>query len=725
MRAILLPLVFSFFVVNAQNISRQEINRWQKEKTNVQIIRDKWGVPHIYGKTDADAVFGFMYAQCEDNFQRLERNYIKLFGRLSEVDESATWLDDLKMRMIYDTVAAKKDYKRSPEWMKRLLIAFADGINFYLYKHPHVKPEVFSRFEPWFHLMFTDGGLYATKTGGLQSSEIEDLYSPDPKSSAGTFNYQTLSKNNMGASNAFAIAPAKTASNNALLYINPHGEFYLRTEMHMNSEEGLNVYGGVTWGNFFVFQGFNQFCGWAHTSSFADGADLYEEKIITKEGKFFYEYNGQLKSVQSKQHRFVYKKSNENKIQVVTVYYTHHGPVMGSRGGKWLSLKENNRSLNGLLQSWLRMKAKNLDEFKKVMSLRGNQSNNTTYADSKGNIAYWHGNFIPKKNTAYNWALPVDGSITQTEWKGVHDLNEIIQYINPKTGFLQNCNSGPFYMNASQKKNYPVYMAPEEENPRSVTALRLLKKENAFTIEKLIGVGYNPYMATFDIVLPPLFVSYDQTPETDTIKEFIREPIFMLKSWDRNASVSSIANTIAIEWTYKLASSQPFNEEIFRDQNGVLDAFIKSTPPQQRLKMLADVIRDLQKTYGSWKIPWGNINRYQRLSGDIKQKYDDNKPSFPVPYSSSLFGPLAPFEGERFNTKKYYGWDGNSFVAAVEFGKKIKAKTILTGGQSFDPHSKHFMNQADGFINGKFKDVWFYKEDVLKHAERSYHPGNN
>lgn len=282
------------------------------------------------------------------------------------------------------------------------MIAFADGVNFYLYKHPNVKPEVFTRFEPWFHLMFTDGGLTATRTGGLQSSDIENLYDPNSKSIGSIFNYRTISKNNQGASNAFAIAPAKTVSKNALLYINPHGEFYLRTEMHMNSEEGLNVYGGVTWGSFFVFQGFNQFCGWAHTTSFADESDLYEEKISKNDGGFSYEYAGQLKPVQSKQHRFVYKQGNENKVQVVTGYYTHHGPVMGSRNGKWLSLKENNRSINGLMQSWQRMKTKNLDEFKKVMSLRGNQSNNTTYADSEGNIAYWHGNFIPQKNTTYN-----------------------------------------------------------------------------------------------------------------------------------------------------------------------------------------------------------------------------------------------------------------------------------------------------------------------------------
>ena len=722
MKLFFLLILFSSFELKAQNFSQREINRWQVQSKNVQIIRDNWGIPHIYGKTDADAVFGFMYAQCEDNFQRLERNYIRLFGRLAEVDKDAAWLDDLKMRMIYDTTAAKKDFERSPAWLKKLLIAFADGINFYLYKHPQVKPGIFSRFEPWFHLMFTDGGLYAFRTGGLQPTDVQNLYDSNSRSSGSAFNYRTLSKNNEGASNGFAISPAKSASKNALLYINPHGEFYLRTEMHMNSEEGLNVYGGVTWGQFFVFQGFNESCGWAHTSSFADAADLYQEKIINKNGKLYYEYNGQLIPVLSKQHFFAYKQGNQNKPQAVTSYYTSR-PVMGSRGGKWLSLKEYNRSLNGLMQSWLRMKAKNFDEFKTAMNLRGNQSNNTTYADSKGNIAYWHGNFIPKKNTRYNWAAPVNGSISETEWKGVHELNDIIHYVNPKTGFLQNCNSGPFYMDISAKKKYPVYMAPEGENPRSVTALKLLKKENAFTIEKLIGVGYNPYMATFDIILPPLFVSYDQTPETDTIKQFLREPISILKSWDRNASTSSIATTIGIEWTYKLSSSQPFNEDMFHNQNGVLKALINSTPPQQRLTLLADALIDLQKTHGSWKLPWGEINRYQRLTGNIKQKYEDDKASFPVGSASSLLGPLAPFEAERFNTKKYYGYDGNSFVAAIEFGKKIKAKSILTGGQSFDPLSKHFTDQAEGYINGKFKDVLFYKSDVLKHVERRYHPG--
>lgn len=709
-------LVFVMFFLSCttsknkdQNFSQEEINRWNKLRNNVQIIRDDWGIPHIYGKTDADAVFGFMYAQCEDNFQRLERNYIKLFGRLSEVDEKVSWLDDLKMRLIYDTVAAKSDYNRSPHWMKKLLIAFADGINYYLYKHPQVKPEVFSRFEPWFHLMFTDGGLYATKTGGIQFNDVQNLYDSNSHLISSIANYQTLHKNQHGASNAFAIAPVKSASKNALLYINPHGDFYFRNEMHMNSEQagqdepeaqGLNVYGGVTWGNFFVFQGFNEFCGWAHTTSYADGADLYEEKIIKNDGKFYYAYDGQLKPVLTKQHRFIYKQGNEKKEQTVTAYYTHHGPVMGSRNGKWLSLKENNRSLNGLLQSWKRMKAKDLNEFKTVMNLRSNQSNNTTYADAEGNIAYWHGNFVPKKNSSYNWALPVDGSTSETEWKGVHELSEIIHFENPETGFLQNCNSSPFYLDTSNKNKYPLYMAQEGENPRSNTALKLLKKENALTIEKLIAVGYDPYLATFDILLPPLFTSFDEAPATFTIKQQVNDPIKLLKSWDRNASISSIAATIAIEWTYKLLSSQPFNENIFSDQNRVLDEIIKNTTPQQRLELLAEVIIDLQKKYGNWKIPWGEINRYQRLNGNLKQEYSDNKPSLPVPYASSLFGPLAPFEAEKFNTMKSYGYDGNSFVAAIEFGKTIKAKSILTGGQSFDPRSKHFMDQAEGHING-------------------------
>jgi acyl-homoserine-lactone acylase len=728
---ILILLVFAGGIACHQRSTVQpnknDLERYTKQAERVTIIRDNWGVPHIYGKSDADAVFGLMYAQCEENFERVENNYLKMLGRQAELNEENSLYDDLQMRLMYDTAAAIADYKKSPAWLKQLLVAFADGINFYLYKNPGVTPALLTHFEPWFPLMFTDGSIAATRTGGLEEQDVMNLYGQQDQST-GKLQHQSLfDRRILDGSNAFAIAPSKTLSKNALLYINPHTTFYFRDEVHIVSEEGLNVYGAATWGQFFIFQGFNEHCGWAHTASAADAADLYEEKVVNKNDQFFYDYNGQLKPVAEKTLLIKHRKDGKVLQQSFMVYYTHHGPVMGSRNGKWLSLKETNRSLNGLMQSWLRTKAKNFKTFQNIMQYRGNNSNNTTYADDSGNIAYWHGNFIPKRDTAYDWSKPADGSIIATEWKGAHKVDETIHFYNPSNGWLQNSNSSPYSAagdNNITAGTYPYYMAPEGENFRSLNAKKLLSRETSFTMEKLIGIGYDRYLSAFDTLLPPLFSAYEALAKTDPLKQALREPIAKLKAWDKAASTSSIETTVASEWALRLVFFQPFiTADMLDNEVELFSAVAVKTPPAQRLRLLNDVLAALQNMYGTWKVPWGEMNRYQRTAGYSDQHFDDNAPSIPVGVGSAFWGSLPSYEVNRYDTKRRYGTSGNSFVAVVEFGKKVKAKSVTTGGQSFDIRSKHSNDQALMFAEGKFKEVNFYKEDVLKNKVRMYHPG--
>jgi acyl-homoserine-lactone acylase len=702
--------------------------KYESQASQVTIIRDKWGVPHVYGKTDADAVFGLMYAQCEESFDRVERNYIEKLGRLAEVEGEAYVYNDLLMRLLYDTSAAINDYKNSPAWLKKLLDAFAGGVNYYLVKHPETRPALLKKFEPWFPLLFTDGGYTAMQTGGLEMEDIKRLYTQGGPSSFKS--EHLLNKDPMVAgltgSNAFAIAPSKTASKNSMLYINPHVSFYFRTEVHMVSEEGLNAYGAVTWGQFFVFQGFNENCGWMHTSSMADAADLYEEKIIRKGDSIFYEYDGELNAVKEQQQVIGYKKNGNITRRTIATYYTPHGPVVGSRNDKWLSLKEENRSINGLVQSWQRTKSKDYDEFKKTMELQTNSSTNTMYADNKGNIAYWHGNFIPKRDPRFDWENPVDGSLSATDWQGTHSMDEIVQTHNPKQGWVQNCNSTPFSVSGLQTINqshYPSYMAPDGENFRSLLAIKEIEKENNFTLDKLISLGYNNHLGMFDSILPPLLKAYDALPLADLTRQSLKEPIETLRSWDKRSSVSSVATTLAIEWAYHFINStyHEVKHDDSHDQTRVYTSLARNTDAKRIVQLLNEVVDGLQRTYGSWKVPWGDINRYQRVN--TGQPFSDSKPSMPVGMASAFFGSLPAFEAVWHKTNKGYGNAGNSFVAAVEFGEKIKARSITTGGQYFDPGSKHFTDQAAMYIEGRFKDVLFYKEDVLKNAERSYRPG--
>jgi acyl-homoserine-lactone acylase len=724
MRKIFLLVLFPIHAFT-QDFSSSEINRWQQQAQQINIVRDNWGIPHIYGKTDADAVFGLLYAQCEDDFKRVEMNYIEKLGRTAEVLGEAALYNDLLIRLIIDSAVAVKDYEASQPWLKKLLNAYADGINYYLYKNPQTHPLLLHRFKPWYPLLWTDGSIGAIDIGDINVTEIESFYT-------GNDAPVTITKHQADdlttGSNGFALGPSKTESGNAILYINPHVSFYFRPEVQVVSDEGLNVYGAITWGQLFVYQGFNEHCGWMHTSGYTDVADLYAEKIIKKEGKLFYEYNKSLKPVTTKTISIHYRAEDGMKIKRITAYFTHHGPVMAKRNGQWIAVKSNNRSIKGFTQSWLRTKSKDFADYKKNMGLLSNTSNNTVFADDKGNIAYWHGNFVPRRKPKYNWAKPVDGSTSATEWKGLHSLDETVHVYNPATGWIQNCNSTPFTVSgrsSPKKENYPRYMAPDGENFRGINAAALLNGGDHYTIEKIIATGYDTHLAAFDVLLPALLNTFEKN-KTDTLYKRLEEPIKILADWDKHSSETSVATTLAIEWGQKILPvfMKSIDEEDETDQVDKAKRFAENATSKELLDPLLLVINELTAKFGNWQMAWGEINRYQRLTGNLVETFDDNQPSLPDGFAASTWGCLPSFVSRSFTgTNKRYGFNGNSFICAVEFGKKIKAKSLLTGGESGYIHSKHFNDQALMYTKGQFKDVLFYKEDVLKHAEKNYHPG--
>ncbi len=730
------------FQLFAQSFSTNEVLKWQQQAKNVTIIRDNWGIPHVYGKTDADAVFGLLYAQCEDDFKRVELNYIEKLGRKAEVFGETELYNDLYLRLLIDSAEAVADYHKAPLWLKKLMNAYADGINYYLFKHPEVKPLLLNRFQPWYPLLWTDGSIGAISTGDITAEDVKNFYSGNESFS---FSKRQKKENKTHllissreekfeevttGSNGFAIAPSKTENGNAILYINPHVTFYFRPEVHIVSEEGLSVYGAVTWGQFFVYQGFNEHCGWMHTSSNVDVADMYAEKISRQQSGLVYQYNNEKRKVRQKQITIRYKKENKIETKTITAYYTHHGPVMAKRNDQYISVRSSNRMMNGLIQSWQRTKAKGLEDYKKVMELKANTSNNTVFADNKGNIAYWHGNFVPIRDKKINWGKTVDGSTSATEWKGLHTVDETVHVYNPATGWIQNCNSTPFTVSGSSsplKTNYPNYMAPDGENFRGINAVRVLSRENKFTIDKTIAAGYDRYLSAFEVLLPALINAFEKNIQpTDSLYQQLLQPINTLKQWDYYAAENSVATTLAVEWAQLLNASirKVYIEEGEEDQVQVTKKFAATATHQQLLPALLIIVNNLQKNFGSWQIEWGMINRYQRISNDILQKFDDTKESYPVPFASALWGMLPSYNSSYFpGTMKRYGVSGNSFVCAVEFGKKIKAKSLLAGGNSGDPDSKHFNDQLLMYSKGQFKEVLFYKEDVLKHAEKTYHPG--
>lgn len=727
MKTILLfTCIFFSFVCEAQP-SKADVARWTKTAQDVTIIRDRWGIPHVYGKKDSDAVFGLMYAQCEDDFDRVEMNYIEKLGKLAMIEGEASLYEDLYIRLVISEEDAKKDYETAPAWLKELLVAFADGINFYLYKNPAVQPKLLKKFEPWYPLLWTDGSIGAISTGYLSSDDVKNFYSTGPQ----TGKVERVNDNafeNLDGSNGFAVAGSQTESGNSMLYINPHVSLYFRPEVHMVSEQGLNAYGAVTWGQFFIYQGFNEYNGWMHTSSNADVSDLYLEKVARKSNDYFYEYDGKQKPVTKKEYSISYKSDNVVKQKLVTTFSTHHGPVMAQREDRWVSVRSNNRSMTGLIQSWQRTKTKGFEDYKKAMELGANTSNNTVYADSK-NIAYWHGNFMPKRDPKLDWGKAVDGTTAATEWKGFHSLEETVHLYNPPNGWIQNCNSTPFSAagpNSPKASDYPRYMAPDGENYRGVNAVKVFgNHQGKFTLDKLITAGYDRYLAAFEKLVPALVNAFEKQPApVDSLKEAIA----ILAQWDLRTTEESVATTLAIEWGQKIAPKMTVptaeDEYYYVDQIERTSAFLKRTTHEELLSVFGATISDLNKRYGTWKKPWGEINRFQRISANINNEFSDAKVSFPVGFASSAWGMLPSYASRVFpGTKKRYCTGGNSFICAVEFGPKVKAKSLLAGGESGNPNSPHFADQGEMYAKGIFKDVLFYKEDVMKNAEATYRPG--
>lgn len=700
-----------------------EVEAWKAQAERVTIIRDDFGVPHIYGKTDADAVFGLLYAQCEDDFNRVEQNYIWATGRLAEVEGEEAIYSDLRANLFMTQEEAIANYEASPPWLKDLCRAFADGVNYYLHTHPEVQPKLLTRFEPWMPMYFSEGSI-----GGdieqISTQKIKTFYESGmaiPEMEEYKIN-QEINQEEPQGSNGIAISGKLTESGNTLLLINPHTSFYFREEVHMVSEEGLNAYGAVTWGQFFVYQGFNDKTGWMHTSTYTDIIDEFMETIVKQDDGLYYVYGEELRPVESSEITLKYKEDGVEKVKTFPVYRTHHGPITHVAEDRWVATAMMWEPSKALEQSYIRTKQSGYNGFREMMDMRTNSSNNTVYADAEGNIAYFHGNFVPKRDTNFDYTKPVDGSDPKTDWQGLHTVDENIMLLNPENGWFQNCNSTPYTAAlefSPKKEDYPKYMSIDQENFRGVHAISLLKDRDGFTLDNLIDLAHDPYLPGFEKLIPGLIAAYDRVDLKD---EALRAPIEVLRKWDLKTSTEAVGMTLA-HYYGTLYGKKGVRPKEMSDMEA-MDYFGEGSPLQERLDIFSEVVAQLESDFGTWDMPWGEVNRYQRINGDILQPFNDDLPSIPIGYASGRWGALAAY-GARYdnNTKKIYGTRGNSFVAVVEFGEKVKAKSILAGGQSGDPSSPHFDDQALPYAKAEFKEVAYYKEDVLERAKETYRPG--
>ena len=708
----------------------------EKLARSVTIYRDSYGVPHIYGPTDASCVFGYIYAQAEDNFWQIEDSYIRALGRASEVYGDRTLADDMLNRALEIPRLAKAEYDRATGRERELSDALADGLNYFLARNPQVKPRLITRFEPWYSYAATRFLIYQQFIYGKSGLKVDEIKTAvGALDSGGAAASTTSSLNTPGVplegleepesepvvgSNMWAVTPSRSASGHALLFINPHqpffgpGQWY---EGHIHSDEGWNLSGASFFGSPHPTIGHNEYLGWSHTVNDPDIVDVFIEKFDDAKNPLAYRYGEAYRNATEWTDTIGVKTAKGVEPKSFKFRKTHHGPIVAVREGKPLAIKLARFEEGGsAYQRYAMGKAKSLAEFKAAISKGAVPMFNVMYADRDGNIFYAYNGAVPRRSTKFDWSKPVEGSDPETEWQGYHSFDELPQLTNPKTGFLQNCNQTPFTTTAEGnpvKENFPVYMTRESDNARARISRRILSTREKFTFEDWARAGLDTTVLESETQIPELAAEWEKLKDKDAARAAkLADAIAELKAWDHVSTIESKPMTLFALWFERMAR--------LRAQK-VNDDWLK-------IRALEEVAAELTRDFGTWRVAWGEINRLQRIqSGGELEKFSDERPSLPIAGAPGPVGIVNNFytRPAEKGQKRRYGVAGTSFVSVVEFGPKVQARSLLVFGQSDDPKSPYNFDQAQLYSRKEFKPAWFTLAEVKANSKRVYHPGAN
>jgi acyl-homoserine-lactone acylase len=495
----------------------------------------------------------------------------------------------------------------------------------------------------------------------------------------------------------------------------------------MSSDEGLDVYGAATWGQFFIYQGFNHHAGWMHTSSGVDNVDEFAEKVERRGNGYCYWYGKTCRALGIRPITIRYRIAGGRlATRSFTAFMTHRGPIVRSQGGRWTAFAMMNKPVEALQQSFLRTKATDLASFMRVAEFRANSSNNTVFADDKGAIAVLAPQFMPRRDNRFDYTKPVDGSDPATDWRGLHAVSELPNTINPPNGWVFNSNDWLYSAagaNSPKPQNFPAYLDTAGESYRTIHAVRLLTRPGTWSADRLQAAAYDSAQPAFEVLVPLLASAWQALPSSDPRRARLAEPVAALNAWDKRWSIQSIPNTLANFWGDELAKA--VGAKKWDDHDNAF-RHMEALSPAEKLDTFAAALDRLARDFGGWRVPWGEVNRFQRISAKVDSPFDDKAPSIPVGFTSNRWGSLASFgASQKPGTKKWYGTNGNSFVAVVEFKPAgVQARAVTAGGESGHPESPHFNDEAQRYASGNLREVYFYPEQLKGHTERVYRPGD-
>lgn len=660
----------------------------------VTIYRDTYGIPHVFGETDASTMFGFAYAQAEDNFWRIEDNYIRSLGRRAEVDGEDGLGSDRRNHALEIPRLAREEYARMPRPMRALLDAFAAGLNAYVADHPDARPRLLTRFEPWYPLAFIRYNYYQSGFfwgAGFRPADLQVAVDD-----------ALLGSTHLG-SNGWVIGPSKSATGHAMLFINPHLPFFGYGQVyegHIKSGEGWNFTGYTRLGFPFPYVGHNESLGWVSTDNAADQADLYLETFDDPARPLAYRYGTGYREATAWTDTILVKTAAGIERRAVTFRKTHHGPILGVRDGKPVALRMAKLDGDGWLGEWYAMtRARRVSELKDAMGPLNMLFGNVMAADAEGNTFYLYNAAVPVRDSRFDWSGAVDGSDPATEWRGYHALEDLPQLTNPPTGWMQNCNTTPFLLTSSgnpDSSKFPRYMVTESDNWRGLVSRRILGSTPRFTWDAWVRAAFDTYVIAADSLLPGLLRDYTADSARGAR---LASAIDTLARWNRRSDTASVAMTLFDRWQDALR------------------------PGVTRLAALDTAVARLERDWGAWRVRWGEINRLQRIDERIDQQFSDARASIPVMGAAGQHGTVftyyaTPVPGQ----KRRYGVAGGSYVSVVEFGPTVRRLAVHTMGASGDPQSPHYFDQAPLYARGEFRPAWFTLEEIKANLEREYRP---
>ncbi|MFO0947215.1 MAG: penicillin acylase family protein [Planctomycetota bacterium] len=686
------------------------------------IYRDQWGVPHIDGPTDASCVFAFAYCQAEDYFWQVEDSYILSLGRYAEINGPKQLHSDLMNKMFEVVPRAKADYPNLEPEIRELFEAFVLGLNHYLATHPEVKPRMIQHFEPWHVLAYV---RHLTLEMCFRYSGVGKDYMPQDHEEY----YEHV------GSNAWAVGPSRTKDKKAILFINPHqpwygfGQFY---EAHIRSGEGWNFTGATFFGHPLPSLGFNEYLGWTFTVNEPDVADVWLEKFDKPDDPLAYRYGDTYRKATEWKDTVKIKDGRKFETREYTFRKTHHGPIV-SKAGENVFRAVNVAKLNeAILLRQVRklVRAKNLAEFKAGMSMLNFPIMNTIYADREGNIFYVYNGIVPRRDPSFEWNSPVDGSNPRTDWQGIHPMEELPQLENPPSGFVQSCNSTPFTTSDDGnpfRGDYPQYMVRDKDVDmrRAKMCRHILRSRNDFTFEDMRALAFDTTVYWAMNEFPKFKRQFETLRQTHPELAKKAQPYLdHLLAWDCKITPESTHALLCLQWFDTLYGGGYPAENLKKEY--VFE-------PWKKFEALIEAGERLQSLHGNWKLPYGEVHRIQRhhdVADFYQIPFSDRKPSLPscgapgplgivftLYYTPSVF---VPFVRE---TRKRYGVVGPTYLGVVEFGDRVRGATLLQYGESADPKSPHYADQAQLLSDRKLKEAWFHWEDVEANAKRIYHPG--